>query len=499
MFVKIFNKVSFIIVMYIIFTFFNLFWLKNNFPNYVDFKIYIYIFMFLVVPILLYLVIYVMKDVAIEKKWLLIFSCISLAYMFIVPYNKNPDEYQHLMRSSEVASGNLLSSNIPESNKIGRIDSVSYADDVYFENYKSYYSNLFTPVKDDLTTYGYANAALYAFTAYGAQAIGMILIKLFNGPILLMIMFGKLSNLAVFIALCYFGLKRIPKYKIFCMSILLFPMTLQLATSLSPDCLIIGLSFFYIATILKIKNDNHMTKRDKIILPIVGFLVAVSKIVYFPILFFILLLPKSVFKNKRERRIFLYLTIALITIINFTWSYYAMKTFMVVPTETPTGVDSNKQLAFVLSNFFLYISYFFYTIYINLEFYITTMVQSDILNGVLKPNLYAYITFIMSFLALFISEKIVFNIREKIVAFCIFSVSIGFIFTSLYIQWTPYMQESISGVQGRYFLPILFLLPIFFFNIKIKKIFLDQDYFHTVAILVNSLYLISYFVFFIGK
>ena len=43
------------------------------------------------------------------------------------------------------------------------------------------------------------------------------------------------------------------------------------------------------------------------------------------------------------------------------------------------------------------------------------------------------------------------------------------IFTSLYIQWTAVGAPVIDGVQGRYFLPILLLVPIALCRGKNKK------------------------------
>ncbi len=37
---------------------------------------------------------------------------------------------------------------------------------------------------------------------------------------------------------------------------------------------------------------------------------------------------------------------------------------------------------------------------------------------------------------------------------------IGLIFTSLYVQWTTCGSDSIAGIQGRYFIPILPLVVL---------------------------------------
>ena len=45
---------------------------------------------------------------------------------------------------------------------------------------------------------------------------------------------------------------------------------------------------------------------------------------------------------------------------------------------------------------------------------------------------------------------------------------IGLIFTSLYIQWSSPGNPTISGIQGRYFLPILPLVLLLISNLKLK-------------------------------
>jgi uncharacterized membrane protein len=49
----------------------------------------------------------------------------------------------------------------------------------------------------------------------------------------------------------------------------------------------------------------------------------------------------------------------------------------------------------------------------------------------------------------------------------IFLLSAGFIFTALYLYWTPAGNPLVLGVQGRYFLPTAPLLLLLLANRKI--------------------------------
>ena len=56
---------------------------------------------------------------------------------------------------------------------------------------------------------------------------------------------------------------------------------------------------------------------------------------------------------------------------------------------------------------------------------------------------------------------------QNIVIFLIALVVVGLVFTSLYVQFTDESSMTISGVQGRYFIPILLLVGLLLGNLKI--------------------------------
>ena len=68
------------------------------------------------------------------------------------------------------------------------------------------------------------------------------------------------------------------------------------------------------------------------------------------------------------------------------------------------------------------------------------------------------------------------------------------IFTSLYVQWTTIGGESIAGVQGRYFLPILPLIMLLIGStLKIKSSYKKENInkFVAISILILQVYTIS--------
>lgn len=60
------------------------------------------------------------------------------------------------------------------------------------------------------------------------------------------------------------------------------------------------------------------------------------------------------------------------------------------------------------------------------------------------------------------------NIKIKCIIFIIILLTIGLMFTAIYVNWSPVGNNIIVGIQGRYFLPILFYIFILFSNDKLK-------------------------------
>ena len=64
----------------------------------------------------------------------------------------------------------------------------------------------------------------------------------------------------------------------------------------------------------------------------------------------------------------------------------------------------------------------------------------------------------MVFLTLTDVAKDTLRIRERVVILGLVGIIVAFIWTAMYISFTPVGAASINGVQGRYFVPIL--LPL---------------------------------------
>ena len=109
---------------------------------------------------------------------------------------------------------------------------------------------------------------------------------------------GRLTNLFMYIALVFMAIKIIPseKWKMIIMMIALFPMSMNLAATVSPDTVILGTSLLAIAYAMHLKFESKtITFKNIIIFGILCMIPTVCKVVYFPLCLLVFLFPKEKF------------------------------------------------------------------------------------------------------------------------------------------------------------------------------------------------------------
>lgn len=67
-------------------------------------------------------------------------------------------------------------------------------------------------------------------------------------------------------------------------------------------------------------------------------------------------------------------------------------------------------------------------------------------------------------------------------------------FTSLYMQWTAVYSDTIDGIQGRYFIPLLLVVAMLFMHRKEEESFDENNYMVNCSVMTNIMALISIFV-----
>ncbi len=439
----------------------------------------------------------------IHKIFLKLGIILGIFFLVLSPMFTGSDEHNHFYRIYEITdlkfvtpTDEFIGSNMPGSlhetfivggehnTKINYLNIIDMIDIELDKNNTEEYGNLWTN--------SYHNTALYSPVSYTPHTVGVAIGKVLDLAPYYIGMLGRLTNLIIFLIIGYFTLKIMPKAKIFFFLILISPNMLQTATTLSADAFTNIIFLFFLAMIFKnIFQKDIISVKDKILLFISAIVISLCKVVYFPIIALLFLIPKDKFNNNlKSKNIFVVFTIILSLVGALLWSSATQGVFEIEYTMT------EHQMNFVFSNFIEYIFIFIRTMSINIVNYIESLFVGRTMyhSQLAIPAIVSFGYIALVILSLFISTD---NNKTKrsfnILIWCISLLIIGLISSAIYVQCTAQYfsvgDPLIIGIQGRYFLPVIFLIPFMVINLK-KKLKFDSKNLILTAVSIN---MITYF------
>lgn len=416
-----------------------------------------------------------------ENLFLLFAIFFGLLYLIFIPVLQGTDEPQHFYRGYQVSTGNFIPDNktmIPKN----LMSLWSGVRDRYSSKYLLKSTEYNNQMRMDTSF-----ISNYSPFQYIPQSLGCLVSKIFNLSPTFTVYLSRFFNLLTYISICYFAIKKIPYLKLFTTILYTSPALLSIASTCSPDVLLNSFMLLFLAIVLKsIKDKEKLKKKDYILLTISSFFIAISKVVYIPYLFILLLIPNKCFNSKRTKYIYLSLIIFFSIVINFGWIYIS-------PMAKTSDNNVNKQLIWILYHPLSYVMIVFRFLFTNIEYYIKNIYMGhEMLFSLLKfPAILETVYLVVAILPIMTEEnKINFTKKQKILIYIIFAtICCGFI-TVMYLYESS--KKSIGnlevvGVQSRYFVSIIPLFVITF-NIR-KKIKLSEKKYY------DTIYILNYIVF----
>ena len=280
---------------------------------------------------------------------------------------------------------------------------------------------------------------------------------------------ARMANLLCYIALVFLAIKIMPfeKWKWIIMIIALFPMTMNLAATVSPDTIIISTTLLAISYVFYLKNVvKKITMKNMILLGILFMIPIVCKIVYFPLCLLVFILPKDKFENKLKRNLYYILTALIIFVTDFALNKLVAKGDYAIAIRT----NMTEQILFTISD----LSRDFVTA-INTFYSESSLYFFELIGGWNTINIISVVFFIILLFVMFNKEstQYEFNRKEKNIVLAIIIIQALGVIAAMYLGWTQARQTTVEGIQGRYFLPILPLLCMLIcrnkFDCKIKN------------------------------
>ena len=404
------------------------------------------------------------KDIKIEKIFLITVPIICLFYIIAMPTIKNHDELYHWYRSYEVSTGKLMEG--INGDALGTVMPQSIAniatEDWTSITYGTIRNNLKMNLDKENTTLLYSEtSAVYSFIQYIPQAIGIFIARVFTDKVLLLAYGGRIMNMIFSILLIYWAIKKIPFGKKILLILSFIPIAIEGFSSLSPDAMTISMAFFYIAYILSLafnKKDHIIDWKNIAVLAILSVIMAMCKIVYLPLILLLFIIPKEKFKNEKKIKNIIFIG-AIAVVLNLIWLMIAG----IYLSHFREG-DSAVQVISILTHPIKYLQNCLYTLNLNGQDYIYSMFGGELGWGELV-QLNSIIPYVLALILIWITItdqtiKDKFKLYQKVWICLTIIAVIGLIFTSLYVQWTTIGSDSILGIQGRYFIPILPLIAL---------------------------------------
>ena len=437
------------------------------------------------------------KKKRIETMFLLFSVIIGPLYMISIPIGNVPDERNHFLRSYEIATGHMTTQKRDDVS-VGRympenLDKIF--NDVYNTKYSDEISNIKIHINSKKAFFKFGNTALYSPVSYIPQALGVLLGTVLNLPVLIIAYLGRIFNYLVYVLIMYFTIKNIPILKRTIFMLAFMPIMMQEAISLSPDALVNATSFAFIAYIIySIYNKNKkITKKESILIIIMTIILALSKIVYLPLVLLLFLIPKTRFNNKKNKLLFTFILLILAAGLNLSWLSISSKYLI----EYNPGVNSLEQVKYILYNPIRYCFIIFNTFNLEIIILLSTFVGSHLewLSVYLSQPLMFIYLFIIIYYAFNENQDSKIKIVEKLVFLLVAIIIVLLTCTSLYVQWTNVGNLIINGLQGRYFIPIS-LIFVLLMNSKsvIFKKQINERLMYTFSIFISIYSIITIFI-----
>ncbi|MEI7891291.1 MAG: DUF2142 domain-containing protein [bacterium] len=273
------------------------------------------------------------------------------------------------------------------------------------------------------------------------------------------------------VLLVWWAIKTIPFGKMILLVFGLMPMTIRQFSSLSYDALMIGFVMVFVAYILKLaaEPEKMITKKQ---IAFILFLILFGlnvKLGYFALTPLVFLLPKQKFPSVKKYWIF------CVGLVLMSGLVFVGIRSLFVDIAVPTWTDPQAQMSYVLHNPVYSIFLVFDTIYGSkgalpyMEGILFKLGSGEALDW------WVYIALMLGMIILVKNEKeeVFLTKKQRWIFIGTFLANLIMIHLALYIGWTEVGAERISGVQGRYLVPIL---PVLFLGLYKANFSLQFDW-----------------------
>lgn len=410
-----------------------------------------------------------------EAKIFLVISFIfGLCFVFVSPPMKAPDEPQHYYRSYEISELDVVATkysngrygyNLPDN--VG-----AFGEQFLIREERHLPPEINTIRKLNTETaskqrreINFENTAVYSPMGYIFSALGIKLANLFHYSILKGYYLGRALNLSFYVALVVIAISIAPAFRWILLTVSLLPMSLFQAASFSPDATTNGLACLAVGLYLYLLNKHRVNIHNLLVSLAVLVPLALTKQIYLLLFLPYMFLPRQKFASTKRHVLWLIAVALLPLTFSLVWAglSFDISSKIAVMFQLGPNVSVIEQLKYVLIHPLSYIHILGATLFGGQSVYLLKGVLGLLGWATISLPYYIYLAIVVTLALSIVADAGVvknhFLSRVNRLALGLTGILIALgICTLLYLTFTPMGLPRINGLQGRYFIPSLFLL-----------------------------------------
>jgi len=412
-----------------------------------------------------------------HRCYLLIALTIGAAFIVITPPFQVSDEPNHFYRAYQISNGGILAQRQDDEwgGELPRelVTTVEETlDDVPFHPEKKVDLSAvrqmirFHPRKQRTQFVNFPNTAEYSPMGYIPQVVGIWIGRIAGLSPLCLLYLGRLFNFLTSVLLCWTAIKIAPISSHALFLIILTPMSVYQAASLSPDALTNALSILTTAMVLSytFSREEPLRNGDLILLGVVLAALALCKTVYFPLALLYFIIPSRLVGSRVKYYAVGISMFLLGAGLSMLWLLPVHRSFVpylggYADLSIPRQFILAHPLVFggmLVSNFLRYVlPYVGEAIGYRLGWLDTTLPVFFIV-------IYAFAILVTGVVSGRIDVSL--SRLQRVIMLGVAFLTTAMILTSQFFIATAPGSSSIKEVQGRYFIPLMGICACLFFS-----------------------------------
>jgi len=306
----------------------------------------------------------------------------------------------------------------------------------------------------------FENTVVYPPFAYIPQALTIAVVNVFCKNPLVQMYAARLSVLIVTTLLLFLAVRRLPFGKWALVALIATPMSLLLIGSCSGDGVTMGVSALFIAHVVAaVVNRNKLVRSELVWITALAVALGICKSPYQLLVFLVLVIPLSRFTNRNTYYRTLALAVALPLALAAIWALLVKKLYLNIVIDSNTANQTQYMLHHPLDFAHTLLRTYFGAAgdYVPRTF-------MDLSAGPSAPlPLWSVLLDYLFIAGLILLEPVQTVLTRglkyvRLAAVLLIGAMFMALNTLLYVTFTPVMKPIIDGMQGRYFIPVSYLL-----------------------------------------